>query len=371
MAGGGKTTQTSTQQLQLPAWLNKGSEETFNAAKAAAAANPVTAYTGPMAAGSNANLDQASAAARQTGVGTSDLERARQLTEQGATAPVGRVSTQDFGNAEAARYMDPYVQQVQGRTLDEMRRQNAMAMQDLGDSAQGSKAYGGMRHAVLEGETAKGQNANMLDYLAKSNSDAYNDSYAKFAGDRSSRQGAESTNAGLDQGDASRALGAGGQMAGIGSQAQGMSQADIDELVKTGAIDQETANSLLGADYNEFLRMQDAPMQRYQQLMGMLTGAPTDRTTTGKDVTQQKNSLLSTMMGVGSIAASAFSDNRLKRDVTKIGEYAAGLGKYLFRYAFAPEFYVGTMADDVERVRPDAVSRAFGFRMVDYAKLGV
>jgi len=370
MAGGGKTTTDSTQKLQLPEWLNKGAEGVWNDATAAAKANPVTAYQGPITAGATPNMQAATAMAGQTGVGQADLAKARELTMQGATAPVGRVSTQDFDSAQAAKYMDPYVQQVQGRTLEEMKRQNAMQLDDVGDAASRSKAYGGSRHGVVEAETRTGQNRNMLDYLAQSNSAAFGDSYAKFAGDRSSKQGAEGTNASLDQADAARTLGAGGQMGAIGNQAQGMQGQDIEQLLKTGLIDQETAQRMMTGDQEEFLRMQDAPMQRYMQLMGMLSGAPTDRTTTGSQTQKTSGSFLSTLMGAGSMAAAAFSDPRLKVNVRRLGQLANGLGVYAFRYVFGGGPRVGVMADEVEKLIPAAVSRVFGYRMVDYSKIG-
>lgn len=371
MSGGGSKTTTSTQELKLPEWINQGGQQTFQAAQQAAAANPVTAYTGQIAAGSNPNLDAATAKAQDTSGGQADLERARQLTNQGATATTGRVDAPTFDSAAMTRYMDPYTASVQQNTLKEMQRQNAMQMQDLGDQSEASKAYGGMRQGVAQAELGKSQNQNMIDYLARSNADAYNNAENQFNADRAASMGAQTTNANLDAADAARAMSGGQQFAGIGSEAQGLSTDQINNLVKTGAIDQETANQMLQGNYQEFLRMQDAPMQRYMQLMGMLSGAPSDRSTTGTQTETQHNGLLSTMLGIGSIAASAFSDNRLKRDIVRIGELAKGIGLYLFRYTFGEAFHLGTMADDVEKVRPDAVTRAFGFRIVDYAKLGV
>lgn len=372
MTGGGKTTTTS--QLQIPQWMSDAGKSTFDAASSAAAANPITAYKGPLAAGTNANLDQASATARTTaGTGQPDLEQARAYTGQAATTPTGRVSAPTFDAAAAARYADPYTQQVQQNTLAEMARQNSMQNQGLRDSSQGSKAYGGTREAVLEAEQAKGQNRNMLDYLAQSNGDAFNDAYSKFAGDRSATMSAEGTNAGLDQSDLMRIMQAGGQAAGIGTTAAGINSGAIDNLAKTGALEQSTQQNQDEANYQEFLRMQDAPMQRYMQLMGLLSGTPSDKTTT--DTTKQKTSLLSQLAGGAALAGAAFSDRRLKRDIVRVGSYrilGTTVGIYRFRYLWELPFWpqhIGFMADEVKAVMPWAIRRTFGFDTVDYSAI--
>lgn len=70
------------------------------------------------------------------------------------------------------------------------------------------------------------------------------------------------------------------------------------------------------------------------------------------------------------------SDPSVKGDVVRIGTHPLGLGLYLFKYK--PGFRVdgrrhfGVMADEVERVMPEAVSRdENGIRQVDHALLGI
>jgi hypothetical protein len=72
------------------------------------------------------------------------------------------------------------------------------------------------------------------------------------------------------------------------------------------------------------------------------------------------------------------SDPALKENIARVGDHPAGFGLYLFDYK--PEFAdrcgqgrkFGVMADEVEMIVPEAVSRdAFGYRQVDYSLLGV
>lgn len=71
------------------------------------------------------------------------------------------------------------------------------------------------------------------------------------------------------------------------------------------------------------------------------------------------------------------SDPCVKQNIVRIGTHPLGIGLYLFEYK--PAFRVddhrrhfGVMADEVERVMPEAVSRdGDGIRQVDHALLGI
>ena len=72
------------------------------------------------------------------------------------------------------------------------------------------------------------------------------------------------------------------------------------------------------------------------------------------------------------------SDRRLKENVVLIGEHPLGIGIYLFDYkpayrdAWGHGRQFGVMADEVERVMPEAVSvHSNGYKMVNYAMLGI
>jgi hypothetical protein len=66
------------------------------------------------------------------------------------------------------------------------------------------------------------------------------------------------------------------------------------------------------------------------------------------------------------------SDITLKHDIAFIGQLDNGIGFYRFAYQGSDTAYVGVMAQDVARVRPDAVVRGRdGYLRVFYDKLGV
>ncbi len=66
------------------------------------------------------------------------------------------------------------------------------------------------------------------------------------------------------------------------------------------------------------------------------------------------------------------SDRRLKTDIQLVGKLDSGLNVYMFRYVKAPEVvHMGVMADEVEKVIPEAVSTDDdGYQQVCYAMLG-
>ena len=81
------------------------------------------------------------------------------------------------------------------------------------------------------------------------------------------------------------------------------------------------------------------------------------------------------LLGSGlTAAATFFSDRRMKKDAKKVGETADGIPIYEFRYKGdkrkrGPK-QVGVMAQDVEKVKPEAVvENAEGLKAVDYSKV--
>jgi hypothetical protein len=75
--------------------------------------------------------------------------------------------------------------------------------------------------------------------------------------------------------------------------------------------------------------------------------------------------------GGGGRGGGRRSDIELKRDVTLLGHLSNGLGVYRFRYVDGDRAYVGVIAQEVERIRPDAVSRGSdGYLRVSYDRLG-
>lgn len=66
------------------------------------------------------------------------------------------------------------------------------------------------------------------------------------------------------------------------------------------------------------------------------------------------------------------SDARLKRDIAQLTCLDSGICLYRFRYMWSDVFYVGVMAQEVQRIVPAAVTRGSdGYLRVHYDRLGL
>ncbi len=92
---------------------------------------------------------------------------------------------------------------------------------------------------------------------------------------------------------------------------------------------------------------------------------------------QQNSGLMSGLFGLGSAGLGGWayggfkgSDRRLKDDITRVGVTDGGLPIYVYRYKDSPVFEMGVMAQDVERVIPEAVrTRPDGMKAVHYGMI--
>lgn len=84
------------------------------------------------------------------------------------------------------------------------------------------------------------------------------------------------------------------------------------------------------------------------------------------------------MGGLGQLGGAAMhfipgfqtSDRRLKKNIKKLGKTLSGLGIYSYNYISDSKPHFGYMADEVEKIYPDAVRYVDGFAQVNYARIG-
>lgn len=68
--------------------------------------------------------------------------------------------------------------------------------------------------------------------------------------------------------------------------------------------------------------------------------------------------------------SNMYSDRRLKKDIKLIGKFKNGLNKYSWTYLWGTKSE-GAMADEVEKLIPEAVGNMFGYKTVNYSLLGI
>jgi hypothetical protein len=95
-------------------------------------------------------------------------------------------------------------------------------------------------------------------------------------------------------------------------------------------------------------------------MAGSLFSAPAGGTSAASAIGGGLSSLWPLLMGL--------SDRRFKTDIKKIGKADNGLPIYIFKYTGSETWHIGFMADEVEKLYPDAVVQHHNVKFVDYEK---
>ena len=97
--------------------------------------------------------------------------------------------------------------------------------------------------------------------------------------------------------------------------------------------------------------------------------APNYMQLVGNQYASNQNRQASNKGGLTSLAGAAFnafSDRRLKDDIEPVGKLFNGLTVYKFRYKGERATQIGLMADEVQRMHPNAVGEIGGYATVNY-----
>ena len=168
--------------------------------------------------------------------------------------------------------------------------------------------------------------------------------------------------------DASRKLSAVGMMPSILSSDLGL----LGALSGVGREEQALNQALLDRPAQSVAASNQANQQRINNLIAALGGAPTPTSTTQSSSPSNLDAITAI-----ALAASAFSDRRLKVDIKKIGTHSTGLNFYEWEWN-AKAFVLGLdkhprkgfIAQEVQKVFPEAVFEGtHGYLMIDYSKI--
>lgn len=331
MGGGGKGG-TSTSTVSIPPEV-LARYNAVNARAEKVADTPFQPYGGEFVAPMNEVQQQGvSQTQKYAEAAQPYYQTAAGLTQQAVDA------TKPLTAAQIQQYQNPYVQSVVDPTLAALRQQQAQDRQAQSAQAIRSGAFGGERaglqRAVLGGQQELAQAQAISPLYAQ----AYNSALAAAQQQQGQR--------------VSGLMGAGQQIAGIGTGAQAAGLQGAQAVIGAGTLGQQTQQALDTAKYQQFLQERGYPFQVAQFLANIAegTGALSGSTTTTTQPT------------------SFFSDERLKHDIKKIGKTNDGLPIYSFKYNGDDRTQIGLMAQDVEKKRPEAVGLAGGYKTVDYAK---
>ena len=338
---GGKTTST-TQSVQIP----KEVMDRYNAVNARAeeaAKQPYQAYGGQFVAGltgqQRAGMQGVDAAA---GIAQPYYKSAADMTREGSQS-VGPLTREQI-----REYESPYTESVVDATRRALEQQQGQERSIQQAQAIRSGGFGGDRVGLERANLARQQTLGMSQAI----SPLYQQGYQQAVQTAVGQQGVRAS-------DYQRKLAAGQQYGNLGTGAQAAALQGAQAQIGAGTLEQQTQQADLTARYQEFLQERGYPFQVAQFLanIAMGTGALSGSTTT----TTQPSGFFS-------------SDRRLKKDIVRIGETDAGLPIYSYRYKGqdGPK-QIGLMAQDVEKVNPDAVGLAAAadgnyYKTVNYEK---
>ena len=326
---GGKTG-TTTSSVSIPPEV-LARYNSVNAQAQTAAGTPFQQYSSdPNAFVAPLNQQQ------QEGIGNINQQaNAAQPGFQGAMADTNQ-AYQGFNAPNyqqgVAGYMNPYLQNAMGSTAAMMQNQNQQQQNQLLGNTIQQGAFGGDRGNIAQAALMGQQNLAMGQTLGQMANQGYQQSAQNYM-QGLQQQGALANQYGNLAGAA--------QTAGLqGAQAQ----------LGAGTLGQQTQQAGNTALYNQFQQQQAYPFQVSQFLANIAegTGALSGSTTTQTSPT------------------SFFSDRRLKHDIHRIGETDEGLPIYKFKYKGDDKTNIGFMADEVEKIHPEAVGESHGFKTVDY-----
>lgn len=150
-----------------------------------------------------------------------------------------------------------------------------------------------------------------------------------------------------------------------------------------GANSRAVEQANLDANQQKFLEQYNAPLEALNTRLAALGMSPYGKTTSSTETKTggtSSNTGLSILGGAMSFLPLMFSDERLKKNIRTEGTTEAGVPLKSYEYKGfmgrkMPGRQMGVIAQDLEKVRPDAVHRVRGddgktYRAVDYSKVG-
>jgi hypothetical protein len=150
---------------------------------------------------------------------------------------------------------------------------------------------------------------------------------------------------------------------------------DAAKLAEVGGVKEDLAQQKINEQMARHQFTQQEPWQRLNMFNNVVqgnVGSQSESTTT-----TPRRSLgfgdaiggLSSLGGLGLLGYSILSDRRAKTDIKKVGETDEGLNVYTYRYKGHPTTHMGVMAQEVEKVKPEAVINIGGVKRVNYGLL--
>jgi len=282
-----KKKKTTTQERKIPAWLESGSQLAVSMGKKIAQ-RPYEAYTGQRFAELDPNEQRAmEMAATEGGVYRGDIERSRQLAEQGA---------QSFLDADIEAYMNPYIKSALEPAARELREEGMRARTAAGQEAAMAGAFGGSRAAILTSEASGKSLEAISDLYERGYASAFESAANRFEQDRVTARAASE------------------QFLAIGERGQQMLSNEMNNLLVTGGLRRQLEQVGLDFDYGQFIEARDWDITNLQPLLAALSTVPYSETQTTTEETS--GGTFQAVLGAAATVAAAYFTGGLSTMLT-------------------------------------------------------
>lgn len=238
---------------------------------------------------------------------------------------------------------------IEAATRPTLQQFQEQIMPSITGQSVGAGGYGGTRQGIAEGIAARGATQAAADIASQMANTNYQ------AGLGAMTSGLQTQEDLLKNASPilSQTLLPAQMKEGVGQQQQAMQQALLSEKVQ------------------RYINQQMIPFSAAQDVASMAFGMPGG--TTRSEGTQPGNpamgmQLAGSALGLLPMLAGS-SDRRLKNVIKKVGHLADGLGVYIFSYIGTVWKHIGLLADEVEKLYPEAVGTVMGYKQVDYRKV--
>jgi hypothetical protein len=369
--GGGTTQQsgTSTSVNQIPQWMSDAGQQNYAYAQQVAE-QPLQQYQGQMVADTSPQTQQSYDVAANSGNVGADQYNAATAGYLGALGQTpSQVTPQTLAGTDLSPYMNPYTQSVINATMPGMIQANALSQNQQANAANTANAFGGSRQGIQQG-VAQAQGAmNVGQMLAGLNSANFTQAQAAATGDISRNLTAQTTNQTAAQNKINSDIQASQGLTNTGDSMNKANTANFNMLQSAGASESMQAQNEINAQMAKFNQAFNYPQQQLGTLEASLGMTPHDTSTSGQTTSQTTTPTdWASIISKGASAASDIygmlpSDKTLKKDITPAGAGPAGIPVFKYRFkgqpSSAPKFQ-GPMAQDVQKVAPQAVSQIPG-----------
>ncbi|CAB5170352.1 hypothetical protein UFOVP155_19 [uncultured Caudovirales phage] len=299
-SGGGSS--TTVQKNEIPQWVQDAGQKNLAAAYQVAA-NMKGPYQGPtvadMTQGQTANI-----AALQNNIGAANP--AFGVAENAAAGLTNynpsQVQAQTLAGTDLSSYMNPYTQNVINTGLQALDMQRMQALNQSGDQAIRSGAFGGSRHGIQEGVTNAGSAMQAGSLASQLMSQNFMQAQAAAQGDISRNLAAQQANQSAGLQGAGLNLQAANSLGNLAGQQQQNFLGGLTTAMTAQDMIQQQHQAQLDAAKNAYTEQQQFPLQQLQIPLQALGMTPYGQQTTGT-APSTSNGLMTGLGAAASIAS--------------------------------------------------------------------